>query len=198
MNKKILIIGLCILSWVVYSKTSQGWIDYDKKVIIHKTPSQLTVSNTPAFTHKGFTIIPQARFDIEARVLSKHKYFIGREAKLSRVDLALGWGPMSNYHVLKDLKITQSNRWYHFRYKFPPPVPKKEIIAHSGNMHLIPANKDIAYRIAGVKRGQIVKFKGYLVNVNADDGWRWRTSLSRTDSSAHSCELVWVESFRVL
>lgn len=105
---------------------------------------------------------------------------------------------MSNYHVLKDIKITQKFRWYDYRYDMPPPIPKREIINHSANMHLIPANEDIAQRIAGVKRGQIVKFKGYLVNVNADYGRSWRTSLSRTDSGAHSCELVWVESFRVL
>ena len=42
------------------------------------------------------TIHPTARYRIEAMVLSRMHYESGREGQLSKVDLALGWGPMSN------------------------------------------------------------------------------------------------------
>jgi hypothetical protein len=38
-----------------------------------------------------------------------------------------------------------------------------------------------------------VRFKGYLVKVEAPDCWRWVSSLTRTNIGAGACELVWVE-----
>ena len=44
-----------------------------------------------------------------------------------------------------------------------------------------------------VVEGSIVQLRGYLVAVQAADGWRWRSSLSRDDTGGGSCELVFVE-----
>ena len=46
--------------------------------------------------------------------------------------------------------------------------------------------------------GSVVEFKGYLVNVTAEDGFYWNSSQTRTDSGGGSCELVWVEEFKIL
>ena len=40
----------------------------------------------------------------------------------------------------------------------------------------------------------VVALGGYLITVEAKDGWRWRSSLSRNDSGGGACELVWVKS----
>jgi hypothetical protein len=36
--------------------------------------------------------------------------------------------------------------------------------------------------------------RGYLVEARGADGWRWRSSLTREDTGAGACELIWVES----
>lgn len=195
MNNKSLLIIFLVLSGLFYSHTTQRWVNYDKKVIIHKIPLQEDTHLAP-FEHKGFTITPKSTFQIEARVLSKRRYFWGDGSALAPVDFALGWGPMSNYHVLKNLKITQFARWYSFRYK-QPPIPKQEIISHSANMHLIPANKTVEKTINSVRRGEVILIKGYLVNVSKKDGWYWNTSLTRTDTGHGSCELIWVEEIKI-
>jgi len=113
------------------------------------------------------------------------------------VDLALGWGKMSDQTVLDQLKISQSGRWYEWRTKEAYPIPHPEIVEHSGNMHLIPATATVDATLKRVRRGEVVTLRGYLVEIVAADGWRWRSSLSREDSGARSCEVVWVEELSV-
>lgn len=192
------ILAVMILAggWFTYGYVTGPAGQYQKSIVLRTAPVQ-GAATQKAFLHKGFTLTPVASFQIEARVLGQKRYAFGTEAKLAPVDLALGWGAMSDVNVLKDLKITQSGRWYRYRYKEPPILPS-EIVSHSGNMHLIPANDDVARTIRHARRGKIVRMKGHLVNVTGENGWRWNTSLSRTDTGHGSCEVVWVESIEVL
>jgi hypothetical protein len=138
------------------------------------------------------TLQPLAGFSLDARVLSREDYSIGRESDLSPTDLALGWGRMRDASVLSQLSITQSNRWYHYRWEGEPPIPVREIIRSSANMHMIPANADAAKELARVRAGDRVRIDGWLVEADAPDGWRWRSSLSRDDSGGGACEVVYV------
>lgn len=46
--------------------------------------------------------------------------------------------------------------------------------------------------------GHIVRFHGYLIEARRDDGWHWRSSLTRNDTGNGACELIWVEDLEVL
>lgn len=193
-NRIFIAVIIVISSWLFYNRWSMRPITHGPGVVAPEAPIQKKVLNKKPFYHKEYKITPFAIFSVEARVLSKERYRLGRSAKLVPVDLALGWGPMSDERVLKLISITQSNRFYYWYVK-KYPIPRKEIIDNSANMHLIPANSSLRKKIKNVRKGAIVKFKGYLVKVEAKDGWRWNTSLRRTDSGQGACELVWVEEF---
>ncbi|MGO4551637.1 hypothetical protein AB4059_11100 [Lysobacter sp. 2RAF19] len=135
---------------------------------------------------------PLAGFSVDARVLSREDYTLGREADLSPTDLALGWGRMREDAVLSQLNIDQSNRWYHYRWQGAPPIPTREIIRSSANMHMIPANADAARVLSQVRTGDNVRIDGWLVEADAPDGWHWRSSLTREDSGNGACEVVYV------
>ena len=49
-----------------------------------------------------------------------------------------------------------------------------------------------------IKKGHVIALQGSLIGVEDSDGWRWRSSLSRGDTGGHSCELIWVEDFKIL
>ncbi|UHQ20944.1 hypothetical protein LVB87_07365 [Lysobacter sp. KIS68-7] len=138
------------------------------------------------------TLQPLAGFSLEARVLSREDYSLGRESDLSPTDLALGWGRMRDDAVLSRLDIDQSNRWYHYRWQGAPPIPLSEIINSSANMHMIPANAATAKELGRVRAGDKVRIDGWLVEADAPDGWHWRSSLSREDSGGGACEVVYV------
>ncbi|HEX9974390.1 MAG TPA: hypothetical protein VGD14_20140, partial [bacterium] len=163
-------------------------------IIAPQNPIQQKITNVEPYNYKEFKITPLAKFSAEARILSRKRYYFGRAAKLVPVDLALGWGAMSNESILKSIKFSQSNRFYFwFVKKFP--IPKQEIITHSSNMHLIPANSDIRSKIKQARKGSLVKFSGYLVKATCDNDWHWNSSLRRDDVGNGACELVWVEEF---
>jgi len=172
------------------------WHETQREVVTRE-PIQDNSAPKQSFKHKGYVIHTQAAFDIEARVLSRHRYYLGREVKLAPVDLALGWQQMSDRKVLDKMRIYQYGRWYFYRYQSPPISPK-EIVNHSANMHLIPETKEIEKKIKKVSKGNIVRFKGFLVNITADDGWCWDSSKSRADTGDGSCEVVFVEEFAIV
>lgn len=196
MNPKniVLYVSISIVLLLSFNKWTSRPITHEPGMIAPQTPIQQTITNVNSFNYKEFKITPLAKFRVEARVLSRKRYYFGRTAKLVPVDLALGWGAMSDERILKSIKITQHNRFYFWRMKRFP-IPKQDIITHSANMHLIPANSDIRNKIKQVRKGALVKFSGYLVKATCDDGWHWNSSLRRDDVGNGACELVWVEEF---
>ena len=145
----------------------------------------------------GYQITPLAGYDLTARVLSVQPYRLGREADISPLDLALGWGPMSDSAVLEKITIRQSGRFYFWNVR-EFPIPQQQIETHSANTHLIPATASVEERIKSVRRGQVVHLRGYLVEAKSADGWQWRSSLSRDDTGDGACELMWVEQAEIL
>jgi hypothetical protein len=140
----------------------------------------------------GYRIVPLEKFNFEARVLHTEHYSMDREAQLAPVDLALGWGPMANPSVIEKVTVTQSNRFYYWHVdEFP--IPRRDIEVNSANMHMVPANAEVERALKSIHSGQHVTFSGYLIEARAPDGWHWRSSLTREDTGAGACELVWVE-----
>lgn len=151
-----------------------------------------------AFRLPAATLQPLAGISIDARVLGREDYRLGREADLSPTDLALGWGRMRDDAVLSKLDISQSGRWYFYRWQDAPPLPPDEIVRTSANMHMIPADESVARALARVDADQRVRIEGWLVEAQAGDGWTWRSSLTREDSGDGACEVVYVCSLQVL
>jgi hypothetical protein len=140
----------------------------------------------------GYRIVPLEKFDFDARVLRTEHYSMDREAQLAPVDLALGWGPMANPAVIDKVRVTQSNRFYYWHVdEFP--IPRRDIETHSANMHMVPASAEVERTLNALHTGQQIKISGYLIEARAPDGWHWKSSLSREDTGAGACELVWVE-----
>lgn len=139
------------------------------------------------------TLTPVAGFSLDARVLSRLDYSLGREADLSPLDLAVGWGPMREPAVLDQLDLDQGGRFYTYRWTRPLEGVTAEAIAESSaNMHLIPADAGVARALGRLAPGARVRLDGWLVNADAPDGWHWRTSTTRADTGAGACELVYV------
>ena len=193
------VVPVLVLSFVLYGAT-RWWkndsITHGPGIIAPEQPEQERISSGEQFWYKDYQITPLAIFQLEARVLSAKRYRTGRESELSPVDLALGWGPMSDEEVLKELTIRQSNRFYYWKVKRFP-IPRKEIEQNSANMHLIPSNREIEKVIKTVRRGHIVAVEGYLVKINGQDGWRWKSSLTRNDTGNRACEVVWIDEIEI-
>ncbi len=160
-------------------------------------PIQESARGLAALRIDEYVLTPVARFQVAGRVLGARHYRADREADLAPVDLAMGWGPMTDPAVLAAIDISQGGRFYRWRAA-ELPIPAREISRHSANMHLIPADPEVAAQLTAVDAGSSVRFKGYLVKIDADDGWRWRSTMTRTDQGAGACEVVLVDTIEVL
>jgi hypothetical protein len=163
---------------------------------IGAAPSPVQLATSPAmppFQLDEHRATPRAGFAVEATVLGVEHYRFGREAAVSPLDLALGWGPMADPAVYGALDISQSGRWYHYRWgPEGPPLPLETIITSSSNMHMIPATPAVAQRLADLETGRRVRLTGWLVDIETAEGYRWSTSLRRDDSGDGACEIVYV------
>lgn len=160
-------------------------------------PASVQVQADGGLRFKEFTITALEPFQLEARVLGREDYRLDSGARISPTDLALGWGPMADPAVLQHLRISQGNRWYHWRAE-QLPIARRDIEVHSANMHFIPANPAAAAALARTAPGQRIRFSGQLVAVRGNDGFTWRSSLSREDTGAGACELIWLEQLTLL
>lgn len=157
-------------------------------------PVQRDLDRGPRFTVNGIAARALAEYTVSGRVLSTRRYRMGRSAALAPVDLALGWGRMSDPRVIDRLDIHQGGRWYFWRHEGAPPLPADEITRSSANVHLIPADRAVASALRRADAGQRITLRGYLVELRGDDGWHWTSSLRRDDSGDGSCELMYVQA----
>lgn len=160
------------------------------------SPVEPLQSEVPAqmqpFLHGDATVTPLAGFSIQARVLGREDYQFDDGAAFSPTDLALGWSRMADPLNYRRLEISQSGRWYRYRWGGEgPPLPLQEIIRSSANMHLIPADESVAQALARVRPDQTVRLQGWLVEVRREN-YVWRSSMTREDSGAGACELIYV------
>lgn len=189
----VLLISAGLIGWWFTGKA----VSHGPGIIAPDEPVQVNINNAPMFMHNDYFITPLATFEIRARVLGRKNYSWGRESDLSPIDFALGWGRMSDEVVLEKIRIRQSNRFYYWQVnQFP--IPRREIETSSANMHMIPANRQIERSMKRVREGDLISFKGKLVRAEGADGWRWVSSLTRTDTGRGACELVFVEEFEII
>ena len=163
-----------------------------------RAPVQKDLSGGPQFRVNGYTLTGLAEISIGARVILAEHYSSDRESQLSPVDLVLAWGPMADPRVLDAIRFSQSGRFYRWHYQGQPPIPHRQIELNSANMHMIPSSDAMARKLKAVKAGDLVQIRGYLVQAVAQDGWAWRSSLTRKDTGGGACELIFVQFLDVL
>jgi hypothetical protein len=190
MKRWLLIVVVLAAAWYWWPYSQ---IAHAPGVVAAAAPLQTALEDAaPRLSKPGYQIQALARFELDARVLGVEHYRFDRGADLAPVDLALGWGRMSDTAVLDRITISQGARFYH--WSTPQyPIPRREIETSSANMHLVPANEEVARQLSAVRPGNMVRLSGYLIEARGADGWRWRSSLTRNDTGNGACELIWVE-----
>jgi hypothetical protein len=187
-----------VLAWAGYAYLHRP-INYPPGVLVSSEPEQTMQPEPVAMIQRGaFHLKQLAHFSLDARLLHRKIYRWDRQSALAPVDLAVGWGPMSDQAVLDRLQITQSMRFFWYEYQMPPPIPKEQIICHASNLHIIPATSAIASRCKSLRVGTLIHLSGELVEATGPQIGTWRSSLTRTDDGNGACELVWVEELSSL
>ena len=168
-------------------------------VLAPDEPVQIDFDGDRRIAHDRHVLHVRARFDIEARVLRKAIYRVDGGADVAPVDLGVGWGPMSDSAVVEALEFSQMGRFLYWKPRDPArfPLAPDAILRSATQLHLIPATGHIESRLKRLRPGQRVAIGGWLVDVTGPGRFVWRTSLSRADTGAGACEIVYVETLEV-
>lgn len=148
-----------------------------------------------------WAMYPRAEYLITGRVLLATEYD-DWQSRFTPFDVALGWGNLGDAAIDSWVQWRHSERWYYYRFQNLPwgePNPADYIRDHSANIHVIPASAEVEAQLRQLKRNDRVQMEGLLVDVEAiKDGQSlsFRTSLSRNDSDANSCEIFYVQRLR--
>lgn len=188
---------LIVVAVIVWQCQGAETVSLGPGVKVAEAPTQSSLNNADSFEHEDYKVTPLADFTMQAKVLSREDYMLDRESDLSPIDLALGWQQMSDESILSDIEISQSGRWYRWRVE-QFPIPRQAIETQSANMHMVPADDFITSKLDDVVAGQIISLEGKLIKAEAADGWRWQSSLSREDTGASACELIYVTDLKII
>lgn len=153
---------------------------------------------------KGFRYASLGRFEGRAMVLARRNYGVGEFAALAPTDLALGWGPLSDPRVVDQLSFPQYNSFYS-RFVVPELKRGTELATHSWeeldvmfkaltHVHTIPADPAIRKTLAGIRPGQVIRFRATLVDAVGPSGAHYSSSLALGD---RNCEVAWIDELEL-
>jgi hypothetical protein len=187
-----LVLALAVMGLGLFFLVTGGAIDRPPGVLVANEPWQRLVQR-PAFQFGAYQLTPLAEFDVEARVLSVEKYRTDGGARLSPIDFALGWGPMSDSAVLEHFRVKQGGRFFSI-YPDEQAIDMQVALLSAANMHLIPASATLEGELKRVRPGNIVRLRGQLVSALGPNNFTWLSSLTRADTGNGACELFYVEA----
>lgn len=148
----------------------------------------------PLHGDTGFEIWGTHRYEVEAVVVSRKRYRFDAEAKVSPVDFLLSWGEATLAPNNESITWSQRGRWGYWKKTGPSTVSDRHVERTSANTHIILPHDDgqVRRELMRVRRGDVVRIEGYLVNVDGRDGFTWRSSTSRDDTGDGACEIIYV------
>jgi hypothetical protein len=143
-----------------------------------------------------YTLQPRYRIEGTSRILSNQRYWFDEKSSLSPVDFVLGWGKMSDERIIDQIKTPIRGRDYKIDV-IRPPLTFNQIRSEILYMHAIPANEEIEEKLKKLKTGNVIKYKGYLVDVHDRSGILWRTAIQNGTPKLDSSQLVYIAELEI-
>ena len=192
--RQALTIGLLILG-VWFFETMRP-VGQPPGVLAPDPPTVTPVGEKPAiFERDGHVLTALAGFQAQARVLSVQRYTLDRQSRIAPLDIALGWGALSDTTTFKGVDVAQTERRVVFQ-SWNPKLPDELVAAHVLNLHVIGADAGVDEALRKLRPGNIATIEGWLIEAVAGDGWRWKGE-ARASSPALPGTVLWVRRLEV-
>ena len=118
------IIPLALLAFGVWWFVSSRPVHHAPGVLVSKNPVQKEMAPRPLVKVDKWQLTAMAEYHLRGVVLGRKRYYGGQQSELVPVDVAVGWGRMSDQSVVDRLGISMGNRFYFYEWKNEPPIPQ--------------------------------------------------------------------------
>lgn len=153
---------------------------------------------------KGYEVEKVASIEITGRIISIREYYENDKSreykevidKVSPIDMCILWGKLStNKNDLAVSFYEKADRYVDYKINDKSVLGHREVIMSMSNTNLIPKTNRIKKELQTFETGEIIKIKGYLVNLYDTDEILEPsiTSLVRTDQGRKGNEIILVE-----
>ena len=204
--RKVLCLGLLAISMTqVYAFQSvetasqthvQQNVQGDLVDLSHLPNEEYNIAFGLAPTDEDQKISVLEAFQGEFRILGSKEYTDDEQAKFSPIDYAVTRGIFTRPDIARQISINQYDRFLNWKMARPP-LPPQIATQLVSNMHIIPANPQVAQDIKKVKRGDLVHLRGDLVQIN-DKDLVWKSALDWNGVGDGACKLIRVDSIQWL
>ncbi len=148
------------------------------------------------FQFRDATIVPLRKISGEVRVLEKKRYFFDNKREYSPIDVLIGWKALSDERNLDHIHFSLSDRY--FEYEFTrPPLPVNEMLSQIDLWHLVPSNEEIDNQIKRLRKGNVISIEGYLIDIEPDTKYAWRSELVKPKNQNLKNTIVWITDIYV-
>ncbi len=196
------------------SEITEHVIDFSKE------PVQTNLENEKFIKYRGeknnYVLKTQAQYSISGLVTATNSNFWFRDIMRSDfddvalLDLGIVWGDLAkdkrvlyNNISFKSQKTLGQARVLYYSWKGSAPWGGEYIKSHVSHTHMLPANPNVMGGLLHIKKNDIVKIDGYLVDIYTEKSETVAlTSLSRFDTNASSrgygaCEDMYVKQVQI-
>lgn len=168
-------------------------------------PIQTECDGGTDFPLNGYDVHIDYLYEYDATALVVHTKDYpgtGMESRLSPKDVALAWGSVAACNEMINFHWSQSGRWVRWRTdtyaELAPIGDSSDVDRQSSNNHMVPADLSVKKDVEKIRKGDVVRIRGYLVNISAKNGegkkFYWNSSTTREDSGDGACEVIYVTS----
>ena len=180
-------------------------VSHPPGVVVDEGPAiRAGETSAPWRDDHGFRYTALGAFEGRAMVLARRNYDVGEFAALAPTDLALGWGPMSDPAIVGELAFPQMKS-FSSRFVVPefrrdasiaqrPRAEIEDMLRSLTHVHTIPGDAAIRRTLAGIRPGQVVRFRATLVDATAPSGGRYTSSTKLGD---RDCEIAWIHELEL-
>lgn len=207
-----------------YKENKDLIVNYDLATDIIPDPVQKSVSQE--FINldvRGVTlnIKKLASYDITGKVEAIKYYSTNPLANLfvadadnifdyaSPIDISLSWGKIAQSDNSKHFYASQytlnTRRVVYYSYDnyLAEEYGSEYVQSHFSNNHIVTLDSGFRKVLSKIKVGDIVRMKGYLVYItymdkNGNYGTWGPSSLTRTDTGVHACEIIYLEDIVIM
>ncbi len=211
-NKFLFVVFLLALVITFFSRNNYRQVDNIHENVILE-PIQIETSDKELIrfidNDYDYELEPLFNYQVDGLIVHKTDYrifSINKRTSVFPMDLCVIWGENVSSRVFqnKQLKFSQDFRFCMWHWQGDVKVNSDEI----ANVHLIVNDDNLLKKVESLFRGDQIRVKGKLVNVKAKsigkpgkydfDEFSMNSSVSRNDTGAGACEILYVEDIEIL
>lgn len=170
---------------------------YGPGVVVENKPTVDRIAFPKAIETDNYIFTPRYQINGDVRVIANKRYWFDGMRHISSVDLLLAWDRMSDDDLLRRMLVKIDDRSYQVQMT-KPPFQRGNIHQNLIMAHAIPSNDRVQDKLNSIRRGQLISFSGYIVDIESKIGSEWISPVRNHWPMQRSSQWVWIEDINLI